>query len=193
MNKRELLTMSTAAAIGLVPAASAQVGVTGPTLLTVSGEIGRTNRGPLDPVLDQLMLKHGIAFEKAFVFDSPALGRLPQVTIRPTLEYDAKPHVLRGTLLLSVLAAAGVKADQPLQLALRALDGYNVTLSLQDARSYRMIVATHIDGMPLGLGGLGPQWAVLDVDRVMPFKDRPLKERFASCPWGLYHLGVASA
>ena len=32
----------------------------GPGLLTVNGQLGRSNRGPLDPALDQLMSKHGL-------------------------------------------------------------------------------------------------------------------------------------
>jgi hypothetical protein len=140
-----------------------------------------------------MMGKHGIKFDKAFEFDAAALARLPAVTIKPTLEYDAKPHALRGPLLATVLGAAGVAAGSAVQLGLRAVDGYNVGVSLADATSYRMIVATHIDGRPLGLGGLGPQWAVLDADNVAPFKDKPLKERFGLCPWGLYHIDVKAA
>ena len=138
------------------------------------------------------MAKHGIQFEKAFAFDAPSLRRMPYVTIKPTLEYDAKLHTLSGPLISTVLEAAGAKPGRTVQLGLRAVDGYNVAVSLQDARSYRMIVATHIDGRPLGLGGLGPQWAVYDADNVAPFKDKPLKERFALCPWGLYHIDVKS-
>ena len=39
-------------------------------------------------------------------------------------------------------------------LGLRAVDGYNVAVSLADARSYRMIVALRLDGAPMALGGL---------------------------------------
>jgi hypothetical protein len=56
-----------------------------------------------------------------------------------------------------------------------------------------MIVATALDGVPLGLGGLGPLWAVYDADRLPDFKDTPLKERFALCPWGLYAIDVKPA
>lgn len=193
MNKRVFLTR--AALVGMLPAAPSLAAGTpsaGPALLTISGSLSRTNRGPLDPALDQMMAKHGIQFEKAFAFDAPSLRRMPYVTIKPTLEYDAKLHTLSGPLISTVLEAAGAKPGQTVQLGLRAVDGYNVAVSLQDARSYRMIVATHIDGRPLGLGGLGPQWAVYDADNVAPFKDKPLKERFALCPWGLYHIDVKS-
>ena len=194
MNKRKFLT-STAVA-GLLPAASsmaASMTDTGPVLLTVTGAITRTNRGPFDAALDQMMAKHGVKFEQAFTFSAPSLRRLPSVTIKPTLEYDAKAHVLTGPLISTVLDAAGVKASQTVHVGLRAVDGYNVALSLQDARSYRMIIATHIDGQPLGLGGLGPQWAVYDADKLAPFKDKPLKERFGLCPWGLYLVDVKNA
>lgn len=62
------------------------------------------------------------------------LDRLPGATIEPTLEYDASAHQLSGPLLGSVLEAAGVAADASVVLALRALDGYTVMLSLADAR-----------------------------------------------------------
>ena len=61
---------------------------------------------------------------------------------------------------------------------------------MADARRYRMIVATGMDSEPLALGGLGPQWAVYEADTLAAFKDKPLKERFALCPWGLYSIEV---
>jgi hypothetical protein len=83
-----------------------------------------------------------------------------------------------------------VTGGKETQLFLRAVDGYVVPLNLADARGYRMIVATEIDGAPLSLGGLGPQWAVYEADTLAAFKDKPLKERFALCPWGLYSIDV---
>ena len=165
----------------------------GPGLLTVTGAISRSNRGPLDPALDQLMVKHGVGFDKAWVMDAAMLARLPAVSIQPTLEYDAKAHKLTGPLLSSVAEAAGMAAGAKVMLALRALDGYTVAVSLADARRYRMLVATHLDGAPMGIGGLGPQWAVYDADRLPDFKDKPLKERFGLCPWGLYHIDIKPA
>ena len=165
---------------------------TGPGLLTVAGAIGRSNRGPLDPALDQLMVKHGAKFDKAWEFDAAMLARLPAVTIEPTLEYDAKAHRLSGPLLSSVVEAAGVAAGASVVLALRALDGYTVAVSLADARRYRMILATTLDGVAMSIGGLGPLWAVYDADRLADFKDKPLKERYALCPWGLYFIEVTT-
>lgn len=191
MNKRQFLA---AGALGAALPLQARVKFpgarTGHGLLTVSGAMARSNRGPLDPALDQLMVKHGANFDRAWEFDAAMLSQLPAVTIRPTLEYDAKVHKLSGPLLSSVVEAAGVAPQAPVTLALRALDGYTVAVSLADARAYRMIVATRLDGVPMSLGGLGPLWAVHEADRIPAFKDKPLKERFALCPWGLYFIEV---
>lgn len=197
MQKRRFLAASAVGAVGaalpLAAPGAAKAGLSGPGLLTVTGAIGRSNRGPLDPALDQLMAKHGARFDQAWVFDAAMLARLPAVSIQPTLEYDAKRHQLTGPLLSSVAEAAGMRAGAKVMLALRALDGYTVAVSLADAQRYRMLVATHLDGAPMGIGGLGPQWAVYDADRLPDFKDKPLKERFGLCPWGLYHIDVQPA
>ena len=193
MNKRDFLNVSAligAASLSPTPALAA-ASDTGPTLLTVGGLVPKGNRPALDPELDQMMAKHGVRFRRAFTFDAAALQALPKTRIRPTLEYDGKVHTLSGPALLDVLSAAGVKADPGLRLGIRALDGYNVEISVADVAAYRMILATHMDGKPMGLGGLGPQWAVYDADRLAAFKDKPLKERFGLCPWGVYYIDVA--
>ena len=193
MDKRRFLPVAGIAAVAPIRSEAAAPAATGPTLLTVSGAIGKGNRGALDPALDQLMKKHGIQFDKAWTFDAAALARLPEVSIKPTLEYDAKQHTLQGPLLETVLQAAGVARDAKVLLGMRAIDGYNVIVSLADARSYRMIVATRIDGKPLPLGGLGPLWVTYDADNLPAFKDKPLKERFGLSPWGMYHIEVRPA
>ena len=196
MHKRDFLACSTL--LGVLPAAgSAQAAkpvAAGPVLLTISGAaVTKTNRGAMDPALDQMMGKHGVQFDKALALDAAALQRMAAVQIKPTLEYDAKVHTLSGPLLSTVLEAAGVGADSKVLVGLRAVDGYNVAISLADIRRYRMLIATHIDGQAMPLGGLGPQWAVYDADRIAEFKDKPLAQRFALCPWGVYHIDVKPA
>jgi hypothetical protein len=194
MNKRQFLGAAAAAAAGALPlagrAASLPALPDGPVLLSVTGNIARANRGPFDPALDQMMHKHGVSFRKAYVFDAAALHALPAQTISPTLEYDARTHTLRGPLLVDVLARAGAKLDDKTVLVLRAVDGYNVELPLAQARARRFIAATHVDGKPMPLGGLGPLWAVYDADRVPEAAAQPLAQRFAACPWALYHIEV---
>ncbi|MEO7106891.1 MAG: molybdopterin-dependent oxidoreductase [Rhodoferax sp.] len=195
MNKRDFLTRS--AILGALPvtaARAAKLPLSGPVLLTIGGAaITKSNRPAMDPALDQMMSKHGVQFDKALALDATALYHLPTIQIQPTLEYDSKVHSLSGPLVSTVLEAAGVTPNRASLVGLRAVDGYNVAISLEDIRRYRMIVATHMDGRPLALGGLGPQWAVYDADRLVDFKDKPLKQRFALCPWGVYYIDVKPA
>ncbi|RJF99812.1 molybdopterin-dependent oxidoreductase [Noviherbaspirillum saxi] len=193
MNKRKFIAAALATGAALpasVMATPANTRRQTPTLLTVTGAIGAGNRGPLDPALDQMMKKQGVKFDKAHGFDFAALTALPSVAIRPTLEYDAKPHALRGPLLLDVVKAAGAAPRDDAQLLLRAIDGYAVAVTVAELKKHRFIVATHMDEHPMPLGGVGPLWAVYDADRFPDMAARPLNERFGSCPWGLYHIEV---
>ncbi|HEX2541072.1 MAG TPA: molybdopterin-dependent oxidoreductase [Caldimonas sp.] len=183
---------------GLLPAlAAAQPGRKGataagpgPTLLTVSGRIGAGNRGAFDPALDQLMGKQKLRFDKAHAFDFAAIAALPAMTIRPTLEYDGKPHELSGPLLMDVMKACGVQATERTAFFVRAIDGFAAHLPAAEATRRRYIVATHLDGRPMALGGLGPLWTVYDADRFADMAARPLPDRFGSCPWATYHIDV---
>lgn len=191
MKKRQFLgAVAAAGAIPALGAAAPKPAERGPTLLTVTGAIAKPNRGRFDRVADQMMHRQRLSFEKAFVFDFAALMELPAVTIKPTLEYDARPHTLAGPLLVDVLKAAGAQLSDGSNIVLRAVDGYAVAVTLARARAQRYIVATHLDGAPMALGGLGPLWAIYDADRVPEMASRPVGERFSTCPWALYHIEV---
>jgi len=191
MKKRDFLgtALVGAAAIPLSVDAAEGLRQRSPALLTVTGAVGKSNRGPLDPVLDQMMAKQKISFQKAYAFTFDELAAMKAVTIKPTLEYDKKPHALRGPLLTDVLKVAGVTGEGA-KLAMRAVDGYSPVLPMADANKYRFIVATHLDGKPMPLGGLGPLWAVYDADRYPDMAAKPVDQRFALCPWALYHIDV---
>jgi hypothetical protein len=198
MNKRKFLT--SAAVLGA--AASSAFGqksvphdacAASPVLLTVSGAIKHSNRGPLDPALDQLLAKHLVKFDEAYTFDFPSIAGMSRVTIKPTLEYDAKPHTLSGPLLSDLLERVGAPGSGDTKIVLRAIDGYAVQTTLDTVRANRFIVATHLDGKPLSLGGLGALWAVYDADRIPELAAKPLKERFVLCPWGMYQIQVNAA
>ncbi|WP_288378316.1 molybdopterin-dependent oxidoreductase [uncultured Massilia sp.] len=190
MDKRHFLGAALAA--GSMPSLAAPPprAPSGPVLLTISGGIRRSNRGALDPALDQMMVKHKLEFTRAFALDFAMVAALPARTIEPTLEYDGKPHTLRGPLLADVLALAGAQPADTAKVVLRAVDGYAAAIPMAQARMWKMIVATHLDGRPMALGGLGPLWAVYDADRVPEMAARPIKERFGACPWALYHIEV---
>ena len=189
MKKRHFLgaLASASASLPLAGLAQSAKASTGPALLTVTGRIRQANRGPLDPALDQMMAKQKLAFDKARTFDFAELAALPAVTIEPTLEYDKKKHALSGPLLATVLQACGATGSK---LAMRAIDGYAPVIGLADAQRYRFIVATHLDGRPMPLGGLGPLWAIYEADKFPDMAAKPVDQRFALCPWGLYHIDV---
>ena len=192
MDKRQFLGAAFAAAAVPAFAQDRAARRQGPALLTVTGAGVRANRGPFDPVRDQMMGKQKLTFTQAHAFDFRALTGLRSHAIQPTLEYDGKPHRLRGPLLGDVLRAAGVTSTTG-QLAMRAIDGYAPTIAIADALRQRFIVATHLDGEPMALGGLGPLWAVFDADRFPESAAKPVDQRFAQCPWGLYHINVQPA
>lgn len=191
MKKRLFLgTLATAAALPALPSAHAAGPARGPALLTVTGAISRPNRGPFEPVRDQMMHKQKLSFDKAHAFDFAALSALPAIGIKPTLEYDGKVHALRGPLLLDILTAAGATLADGSKIVLRAVDGYAASITVAQARAQRYIVATQMDGAPMALGGLGPLWAVYEADKVPEMAGKPVQERFGSCPWALYHIEV---
>ena len=108
MHKRDFIAAALASAsLPALAQGNAAKRQRGPALLTVTGPGVQPNRGPFDPVLDQMMGKQKLSFERAHAFDYAALAALPAVAIRPTLEYDNKPHTLVGPLLDSVLRACG--------------------------------------------------------------------------------------
>lgn len=193
MRKRDflgsLLAAVAAPAVAQPKPATAQVG---PVLLTVTGALAKPNRPPFDATSDLLMSKQGVSFKTAHAFTWADLVALPAKTIAPTLEYDGKPHRLRGPLLTEVLQLAGARATDATELTLRAIDGYAPSFTWREARAHAFIVATHRDDQPLALGGLGPLWAMFDADRFADVAAKPLAQRFANCPWGLYHIEVAA-
>lgn len=191
MKKRQFLGSAAFAGIAAATTPARAAGTkAGPALLTITGAVGKTNRGKLDPVKDQMMHKQKVAFARAYAFDFAAIAALPAVTVKPTLEYDGKPHTLSGPLLLDVVKATGASLNDDSKLLLRAVDGYVAGVTVAQARAQRYIVATHLDGATMPLGGLGPLWAMYDADKVPEMAAKPLPERFGACPWALYHIEV---
>ena len=74
MDKRHFLGAALAAGTLPALAAPAPKPAAGPALLTITGNIGRSNRGPLDPVRDQMMAKQKLAFSKAMALDFAAIS-----------------------------------------------------------------------------------------------------------------------
>jgi hypothetical protein len=72
-------------------------------LLTVSGTIGESNRGALDPKKDSQLALQKADFKKAFAFDRAMLLGLEQGTVRATTAELGAPATFKGPLLREVL------------------------------------------------------------------------------------------
>ena len=120
--KRALVTLCLAFAIVPAFAGDEQPAPRDMVVLTVSGMIGKTNRGPLDPRKDSLLALQKIDFRQAFAFDRATLLGLPQgtVTAQPP-EFDA-PATFSGPLLREMLGF--IEAAQ-VRTTFMAVDGYS--------------------------------------------------------------------
>ena len=124
-------------------------------VLTVSGLIGKTNRGPLDPKRDSMLTLQKVDFKNAFAFDRATLLSLPQGTVTVTTNEFEKPATFSGPLLGEVL---GYLEAAQVRTAFVALNGYTGWLDPDDIKSSDWILALEADGKPLGLGQQGPIW-----------------------------------
>ena len=132
----------------------------GPTLLTVTGDIGGGNRGASNSFDDAFLSFRERAFDEAFVFDRAALEALPQISLSARADTWPRTVEARGPRLVDVLSAAGV--SQSASISLMALDGYSVVLGPEERASGDWILAIDAEGEPLGLGGRGPAWLLQD-------------------------------
>jgi hypothetical protein len=177
--QRALLAIATVLAVGSALPAAAE----GPVLLTVSGEVGDPNRGPVDPAVDKLFLFNEVNFEKAKEFDLGALEGLPQTTVHADFPKGGERTAFTGPLLEDVLAAAGAEGRM---VTVQAMDGYAVEVPVEEMVGKGAVVALERDGKPLGIGSFGP------TQIVFPRAERP---ELADMPddwwiWQIYHIKV---
>jgi hypothetical protein len=152
-------------------------------VLTVSGMIGKTNRGPLDPKRDSLLALQKVDFKEAFAFDRATLLSLPQgtVTVQPR-EFD-KPATFSGPLLREVL---GYLEAAQVKTTFVAVNGYTGWLDPDDIKSSDWILALSADGVPLGLGQQGPIWLLNT--RAPDLK--PSETHQAHWVWAVFYMKV---
>jgi hypothetical protein len=152
-------------------------------VLTVSGMIGKTNRGPLDAKRDSLFALQKVDFKEAFAFDRATLLSLPQgtVTVQPR-EFD-KPATFSGPLLRQVL---GYLEAAQVKTTFVAVNGYTGWLDPEDIKTSDWILALSADGVPLELGQQGPIWLLNT--RARDFK--PSKTHRAHWVWAVFYMKV---
>lgn len=155
----------------------------GPVVLTVAGEIGRTNRGPSDDFEDGFLAYHEKRFERAAAFDRAMLEALGLQTLELEAEHWPKGFRFEGPWLRDVLAAVEAEVDT---ITLMALDGYAVEITGAELEADDWLLALKRDGAYLGIGQRGPTWAVYRR------KDgqRATQGDEARWPWSVFYIEV---
>lgn len=125
-------------------------------VLTVSGKIGDSNR------------------DGTAVFDMAMLERLPQQTFSTRTPWDNQPVKFTGPLLRDLLAA--VKASGSTVRAV-ALNDYKISIPVDDARRFGMIVANRINDAPIPVRTKGPLFIVYPFDSQAELQSSKYYER----------------
>ncbi len=152
-------------------------------LLTVSGTIGESNRGALDTKKDGLLAVRKIDFPKAFAFDRPMLLGLEQGTVKAQPGEFSAPATFKGPLLGEVL---GRIESAKMKITFTAIDGYTGYLMPEDVDSSDWILALEADGVPLGIGQLGPLWLI----NTRAEGEKPGDDGRRRWVWGVFYMKV---
>jgi len=115
----------------------------GPVVLSIAGTLQQPNR------------------DGRALFDMAMLERLPQHSFTTKTPWYPAAHKFTGPLLRDVLAAAGAQGKQ---IEAIALNDYRVSIPMDDARRYAVIVARLMDGEPMSLRDKGPLFIIYPFD-----------------------------
>jgi hypothetical protein len=125
------------------PAAAPLGEPAGHVILTVDGQIGATNGAG------------------AARFDLAMLDAMPKrATTAETPWFDGA-RTFEGPLLSEVLEAVGAEGTE---LRVRAINGYEAVIPLDDVAAWPIILATRIDGKPLSIRDKGPIFVIYPFD-----------------------------
>ncbi len=155
----------------------------GPTLLTITGEISNPNRTGYNEDTDKFFGYNEVEFDKAAIFSFDALQALTPVTIKADFPKGRQVHTYEGPLLADVLAAAGATGKT---VTVQALDGYAVEAPLDEMIAQGAVVAYKRDGEMFGIGDFGPTQIVFPRAERDDLKYMP-DDRWV---WSIFHIRV---
>ncbi len=155
-------------------------------ILTVSGDIGATNRGPLDEFKDAFLGHKDAKFDHAYEFTRESLAALGEREAVVKRANWPAPITLRGPTMKSVLATVKAQGDT---VQFQALDGYLSKFPIASLQSDAVLLALEADGAPLPIGGHGPAWLVFPAN-VVPGDD---PETDAGLAWSVFHIDITNA
>ena len=141
----------------IVTATTWAAGAGDQVVLTIAGDIAKTNRGATDDFAEAFFRYHDITFARAFEFTRRDLERLGAHEL--TAKYPGKDLTVRaeGPRLSAVLDAVRARGTTA---TIMAFDGYATEIPLAELRKYPVVLALNRDGRDLGIGGRGPAWVV---------------------------------
>jgi len=163
------LMFSMLAFVGMVQAeklATPMAPSKGKVLLTVEGQINRTNGG-----------------DKA-TFDRERLLNLGVHTLKTSNPFIKGVHTFEGVYLSDVLDAAGANGKTITALA---IDGYSTDIPVSDAHKYKPLIALKMDGKVMRVRTKGPLWIVYPVDQIEELRSEKFSPRSI---WQLITLTV---
>lgn len=144
----------------------------GSVVLTVAGKVVHWNRGAMAPERDNVLNQHNVKFDKAMAFDGTMLAGLPLHELRLSADGGDAAFAggtFSGPALADVLKASGVENAK---IRLMSIDGSTVELSAEDIKAHNWILATTVDGKPVGTGDFGPMLLMhAPVSGAAPTKD----------------------
>ena len=155
MLKKSFFALAVAVTCVLLGPDARAEGAVEPVVLTVTGNVEKPNRGPLDPFEDAVFSHMDIKFEKGFTFTLSELKALPQRTVK--VRYPDWPREVSATgpAISEVLKVASAEGKK---ILVQAIDGYAPEFTAEDIARDKMILALSADGKALGFGGRGPLW-----------------------------------
>ncbi len=142
--------------VGVLPAAHALNAPKGKVILSVSGKIAETNQG------------------KTATFDLAMLEALPQKTFTTKTPWDNQPVKFSGPLLRDLLAA--VKASGS-NLKAVAVNDYKITIPVEDAQKFDMVVAHRMNDQTIPVRTKGPLFIVYPFDTAKELQSSVYYER----------------
>jgi len=151
-------------------------------VLTVSGNIAKINRGPIDAFNDALFSNLEVEFASAYELKLDDLKKLPQAELKTKYPNWPSEVAVSGPTLKDVLSHVGAFGST---VTVRAVDGYAPEFKLSDIDPSKFILAIRANGKFLGMGGRGPVWLVFPPEI---YKDQP--EDDGGLTWAAIHIEI---
>lgn len=145
-DRRRLLLRSGAtlmAGLAGLPSAQALEAPKGQVILTVRGLIEHTNAG------------------RSAQLDLAMLEALPQRTFSTMTPWDAAPLLFQGPLMRDLLTLVGARGTQ---LRATALNDYRISIPVEDAQQFDLVVAHRMNGQRIPVRSKGPLFVVYPFD-----------------------------